>query len=303
MNRRILCTIALFLIFLLCGCQLAIPGAEEDHIEPDRLIGAYITTEYIDFYDEEMGEENLAEMISNGEIAINGNTDSLRVYAVKDGSGFAFPGIDGMNLFSYYKKPVDGNLDTGYWTSDISGAISDVHNNYHSSDDEESVKQSATIYVAQNAGDVTFYMNPVYQTEEGEIYLIPGTGIQMGTSLSGSMNQSIREKTTMHVNGKEIAYSCEYELTVSTIDVPTQIILIQMSKNHKVLGRNAYVSGQLPEEFKPDEETAYILIEEITENKVRRSVNQPGTEIISSYCRVDNNLCVLDSMKVLWKTD
>lgn len=85
--------LGLAMVLPLTGCQLALPG--EESAQDDRLIGVYVTTEYLDLFDiESYLEDNLNAGWTGGEIT--GDTDPYegRVYAVRTEDGkYVFEGV------------------------------------------------------------------------------------------------------------------------------------------------------------------------------------------------------------------
>ena len=71
MSRRlkvIFCT--MMSAILLAGCQLAKEEAELQQ-ERDKLIGVYMTTDYVDTFDfERYMEENIGDIMNGGEVVV-----------------------------------------------------------------------------------------------------------------------------------------------------------------------------------------------------------------------------------------
>ena len=86
MNKKAISICLVFAIFVsLCGCQLAQPESG-NHTEADRLVGVFITTEYLDLNDadaylDEYLKDN-AGSISDGDTIVLDSQEHLgRVYA------------------------------------------------------------------------------------------------------------------------------------------------------------------------------------------------------------------------------
>ena len=94
-----------------------------------------------------------------------------------------------------YEK--DGESCTG---SDCGDKLADVHLSINSSDDMETVTLTGEIFTDSGSGRVTAYCNPVYQQEDGRIYLVPGEG--MTADSGGSMAFNLSESRESAVEGE-----------------------------------------------------------------------------------------------------
>jgi len=300
MNKRRI-AVMLALALLLSGCQLAVPGAEtENKMDSDRLTGVFITTDYMDLSDSEaFRDAHVAEILAGSSTEFDAQ-QAQKVYAVETETGFAFEGLEGMALASYLKLPEGKAQANGYWISQIDEGLSDVQNSYFSGDTAETVQQTATVYVPVQAGEILFYFNPIYQTDTGELYLIPGTGMSMNTDLEAQMTQKLEETSRRAEGGVSKEYSGIFEISVASIYIPSKVTLIQMDAGHRELCRAEYTPGQLPESITPDRNAAYILVEEHYEDGIRRSVNEPESEAIKVFHTLENGLCIQSNTIVIW---
>ena len=79
MNKKVTVTcLALALLVSLCGCQLAQPEGSNSS-KADRLVGVFVTTEYLDLYD---ADAYLEEYLKNnaGSISDGDTRLSLRMF-------------------------------------------------------------------------------------------------------------------------------------------------------------------------------------------------------------------------------
>lgn len=298
MNKRILAALLACVMMLLCGCQLADPNAgPETETAQDAMVGVFITTEYLDLFDlEAYLQDNMGSITEGGTVPADDFRYSGRIYAAATDNGYEFEGLEGMLLASFW---IETEYE-GYWASTVGNGLSDVQNKYLSTDTGSSIEHSANIYLPCNIDEVCFYLNPVYQTKDGEVYLMAGSGISMSTSLGGQMSQTMSAKASYTEDGQQLEYNYNSTLTVSCIDVPTEVVFIQMDENHNILRRDSYNPGQLPEEITPEKGAAYILIEEHFNDKIIPSVNHADLEDIEVFYRLENDLCVKDQTKVNW---
>ena len=98
-----------------------------------------------------------------------------------------FPGVEGISFYIPEFRYGEEKYDS--FVSVIgSDEISDVNNNFNVSDTSESREIAGTIYVVQELGkEYIYYMNPVYQTADGEIVVLSRpirTGLIYFTALS-----------------------------------------------------------------------------------------------------------------------
>lgn len=300
MIKRISAVLLVCSLLLLCGCQLADPNAgPEAETKLDKLVGAFITTEYLDLFDAETYIKDNIGSIQDGIIPADDPKYSRKIYATPVEHGYAFPDLEGILIASFWVK-TDAE---GYWSSIVSNdGLSDISRKYESTDTGSSIAHSANIYVPCNSGDVVFYLNPVYQTQEGDVYLTSGTGASMNASIGGKMTQTLHGDAKISEEMQTTSYTYDLEVSVCCIDVPIAVTYTQMDAQHHVLLKETFTPGQLPEEFTPLKKTAYILIEEEYEDSFVRSVNQPGSEAIEVFYLLENGLCIKDQTSVLWNS-
>lgn len=299
MNKRILSALLACVMILLCGCQLADPNAgPETETAQDAMVGVFITTEHLDLFDMEAYlQDNMGSLAEEGAVPADDPRYSGRIYAAVVDNGYEFEDLEGMLLASFWIRMEN----EGYWASTIGTGLSDVQNKYLVKEGiGTSIEHSANIYLPYNIGEVVFYLNPVYQTKDGEVYLMSGSGISMSTSLGGQLTETVSAEASYTEDGQQLEYNYNSTLTVSCIDVPTEVVFIQMDENHNILRRDSYTPGQLPEEITPEKSAAYILIEEHFSDKILPSVNHADSEYIEVFYRLENDLCVRDQTKVNW---
>ena len=312
MNKRLLTVVLALVMVILCGCQLAVPEAEEA-AQPDRLVGIYVTRDYLDLFDMEAYlNDNLSTMLDGGTLTEADTGDySQRIYAeivertFVDSMGeehitysYEFPELGGMLMASYEMKEEYQE----YWRSDVETGLCDANFRIDIRDDGVTLEQSATIYVPEGSGDTEFYFNPVYQTADGQLYLIAGSGVSMSGTMGGAMTSKLNEETTYTVDGETTTFCADLAVTVDTIAIPDRIVVIQMDENHQELCREEYIPGQMPESLTPMDATAYILVESCCGQQVQRTLYQPEGDPICAYYNMGNNICIPDYTQIEWPT-
>ncbi len=290
MNKRLRVMICAFVCgTLLTGCQLA----KEDAVltqEKDKLIGVYVTKEYVDTFDMDqymmdhmdelvMGDEQVtidldtqkydnrlyATVLENvEENGLNGGTDTSVRYKFGD--------LEGMGY--YYPVSYETEEGKNYVTIESDPGICDGHNYINCTDTEEQIRFEGTIYVCPNEEDIVgVYCNPVYQCPDGSVYLVPGQGMSFsGGGEGASMSHKLEDKVTHKENGEEKTYVNSVEIKVETVYEPTQILVLQMDAFGNKLASQVYEPGKLPEEIKPLEGTEYFIVETYKQDAVGENI-------------------------------
>lgn len=322
----IICVLIFAMVLGLCGCSLARPDAGEGVSQQthDRLIGCYITTEYIDAFDfEAYFEEHAAELVNGGKISPQYELYQNRIYAQmveeeytdSDGNthttwNYEFPELDGVAYFA----PLIEKDGESYTTFQSGEGLQNIHSKLNSTDGGDSVELSATLYVPIDTVNVTedefcYYMNPVYQSEDGSVYLVGGSGYW--TNLSDSpgveMTTKLHEEFTQTANGVITEMENSVEIECIAVYVPISATIIQMAKDGVVLSVESFLPEELPEKYAVEEGCEYIIMETHafgSEGKdvIERKTIAPGTDDYNIFVLVpgDNGFMSMVSSEVLW---
>lgn len=279
MNKRLRVIICAFVCgTLLTGCQLAKEEAKLTQ-EKDKLIGVYVTKEYVDTFDfERYFEDNIGDIMNGGEVLIEDDEQSTyqnRIYAtiveevsVDEESGqktthqsYKFEDLEGMG----YYAPVcyETETENSYVSVESDAGICDAKSHITSTDAGDMIELEGTIYVCPNEEDrVEIYFNPVYQCADGRVYLVSGHSMSFsGGGEGATMSHKLEDKVTVKENGEEKTYVNSVEMHVKTTYAPEKIIVMQMDASGNKLDEQEYASGMLPEEIKPLEGTEYFIVE------------------------------------------
>lgn len=294
------------LLLSLTGCQLA----KEESGSQDRLVGAFITTECLDLMDMDAYlNDHLDEVKKGGEILIDGDTSAYeeRIYGVNESDDpehpdYTFPGLEGIAI---YYILVDTEEDQ-YWTSSTAEEVQ-LYTAFNLSDDIDEIVVSADLYVSADGGLLSFYANPIYQTAEGELYLISGTGIsgEMDDD-SVQMSQTLNETNTIIRQGKTMQQRFEIKINYNAIYPIDKIVLLQLDQNNQVIDRQEFLPGQVPETLTPTKETAYILAENCRtdsqgENVMDREIVSRGEDSLYTYALQSNGFFAQQTTQVFWE--
>lgn len=270
-RRKWTVALGIYAAMLLCGCSLAVPGAETED-GTDRLIGVFITDEYLDLFDmDSFLQDHASRLIKANEIQIGKASGyEQKLYAVIDKKNsenisdwdISFGDVEGISFFAPCLQEESGEMVR---LPVYSAGISDSNTNINVTDDGEKVSLQGTIYMVPGQMDknIAYYMNPVYQTEDGRIYLTGGSGfstsgesgegVHSTTTLSGEIKLTENERATTEKSSVAVSYA--------TMHRPVKITLYQMDGNHQCIKEQEYIPGTLPESMEMEPEAAYLLTE------------------------------------------
>lgn len=237
--------LAIALIFALAlmlpGCSLLREDGEP--ADADRLVGVYITENYIDSFDFEAYVQDNASSLSGGSGEISREDAAKytrRIYAEITDGKTSFP-IEGIAFIAArYEK--DGESCTG---SDYGDKLADVHLSINVSDDMETTVLTGKLFADSGAGHMSAYCNPVYQQADGRVYLVPGEGVSANM---GSMTHSLSESCESAKKG-ERGYGMDITLEVEGRRPSEKLAVLLYSAEGALLSRTEYAPEEMPEEI------------------------------------------------------
>ena len=236
--------LAIALIFALAlmlpGCSLL--REEGEPADADRLVGVYITENYIDSFDfEAYVQDNASSLSGGGEISREDAAKyTRRIYAEITDGKTSFP-IEGIAFIAArYEK--DGESCTG---SDYGDKLADVHLSINVSDDMETTVLTGKLFADSGAGHMSAYCNPVYQQADGRVYLVPGEGMSANM---GSMTHSLSESCESAKKG-ERGYGMDITLEVEGRRPSEKLAVLLYSAEGALLSRTEYAPEEMPEEI------------------------------------------------------
>ena len=283
--------IALILaVCMLAGCQLASEEKTEDPYQ-DKLVGVFVTFEPM-----ELGFD------IEGWIEDNGITDGAEIsmeeslqYQEKlpvtlSDEGWVVPGYEGISVGRYWNGE--------YWTGFSGEGICELNSNIAATDAGDNIAVEGTVYFPADA-EVMLCTNPVYQTPEGEFYVIQGNSFHSAVE-TGSMSQSVKDEKTWTDDGTAYTFCAEFKTTVQGVELAEKVVLVWMTADHTEVSRAEYDPDALPESVTPAEGAAYLIVEEIAGENITRTIYQPEDEQITVYYRGEQPWCMPDFAKILW---
>lgn len=321
-HRRILAAcIYTVLLLLLTGCQLAHEDAGENE-NADRLIGVFITSEYLDLFDMEgYMNDNINKMYGGGEITVDGESSQYqgRLYATLttktltneetgetiDIKEFVFEGMDGIAYFSA-TVPATEN-EEGFITSGSDEAISEGHMDLYYGDEGDKTTLEGAIYLSPDHVGSTLYINPVYQSADGSVYATTGNGFSIGgVQDEGSVySHTLEETTTVTENGSTKSVSFSIKISIAVMFPPQQIVVLQMDEDNTVLARTEYIPGELPNMLTTESNAQYIIVETHKYDRRRnarisRTLYGKSDETLETFFCREGGVCVKQWTQLKW---
>lgn len=252
--KKLAIALILVLALMLPGCSLLREDGEP--ADADRLVGVYITENYIDSFDfEAYVQDNASSLSGGGEISREDAAKyTRRIYAEITDGKTSFP-IEGIAFIAArYEK--DGESCTG---SDYGDKLADVHLSINVSDDMETTVLTGKLFADSGAGHMSAYCNPVYQQADGRVYLVPGEGMSANM---GSMTHSLSESCESAKKG-ERGYGMDITLEVEGRRPSEKLAVLLYSAEGALLSRTEYAPEEMPEEIAA-EGAAWAVFEDYT---------------------------------------
>ena len=289
---------------LLSGCALTESGGrlalEELPGQGARLAGVFVTSKHI-----EPGPSEL-EFNSRGDIRIK-DTGPEKIYGSFTGYDagepvVTFPGLEGYGIYSLTAPEDETHEATGarYMTTDFHFA--NVH--YYVLDQEDSVE--ADLYITADS-HVAYYFNPVYQQEDGQIYLLAGSGVTSQSFNDGQkFNHSISESTSRRSNGEELSRSQKFSVNIIASEAPQETELLLMDGENRLIKR--YSEEQLTEladagaSLTLPGEASYLILHQTKAGKEHggRTLIDQDAEYVEYMAPAGNDILYFRQLPLIW---
>ena len=281
----------ILLVCLLSGCQLASEEKHEDQRQ-DKLVGVFVTFEPMELgFDIEGWLNDNPGALKDGDVTLEpgeGMAYQEKLPVTLSDAGWVVPGHEGISVGRYWNGE--------YWTGFSSEGICELNSNIAATDAGDNIAVEGTVYFPADA-EVMLCTNPVYQTPEGEFYVIQGNSFDSAVE-TGSMSQSVKDEKTWTDDGTAYTFCAEFKTTVQGVELAEKVVLVWMDANHRELERAEYDPRELPESIEAD--CAYLIVEEITVANITRTLYQPEDEQITVYYQGDQPWCLPKFTKLLW---
>ncbi len=298
------------------GFQLKDTEAENTGSESDRLIGAVITRESLNTFDfEAYAEENIEDIIrfNGGEITAD-NSNHNKIYAkpkditLTDEAGeksthkeYIFEDIDGFWIFDAQIAATE--TEELYTVLCSEGGVSDTHTKIHRTDEElELMELTATVYHSIDDAANVFYLNPVYQESDGDVYCIEGSGLSVSGITQGSeSSQSLSSKITVNKNGEEKVYESKVTVKFIYAEIPETTSFIFMDKDNKTISAEDFSPTEIPEKITVPKDTEYIIINEKSLNGGNTQVVGKNEEYGYFFTELEKGILEKRSVQFVWE--
>lgn len=281
-NSALAAVVAAALLLTLSGCSLARTDEAASGGE-DRLIGAFLTADYLDLFDfESYFNDHANQLLGDGDVVIDDTSGyQNRIYARRVETlrtdpeygdswtdvEFVFD-LEGYGVFAPTYS--SGNTTVVGSFSDGEG-LDEVYFDFA----ETGVQIEATLYIptrgevpltAEELDDEqlesnTWYINPVYQTAAGEVYLTGGQGIGFSGAMMGTMTQTLTETHAVtDENGETREQTCSVTIHITGVHAPASVEIQEMSDERGLLRSETYAPDSVPEDIVPGAETDYLVV-------------------------------------------
>jgi len=313
LSAFIFCVVFFMILAILIsasGVHLAIDGA--GNMDDARLIGVFITTEHLNL------PSNTPTIIT-GRVRRN-NFDDLfrpgRLYAqwCGDAFEFTFPEIEGIPFFSPISPPTGQSDDIIHFSQIGQGIRSHgmhiTHGDYYTG-----VEMEGTIYAIP--GSVTIiYMNRVFQTADGQVFLEAGSGFSYhGTVGEGRVfSSTLSETRTTTENGAEAGNSISVTINHVAMFAPEAIAVLQMDANNHVIMHTVLTPDDVAAKlsspgagFYLEAQTEYVIVETHrgaaaeTGREVLREIINKGEDRADAFFAREDGILVAGWLRVVWQ--
>ena len=291
LNKKVICVICLLLAAMmsLSACQLAVPDAENPGgVEKyDQLMGVLITKGPMEEFDP-------LALIEDGEYTEY--TDDSPVYGTvsEDGGIYKFGDIEGTVLVLH---EVDENC-YGFRLS--GGPVSDINHSVNAFEEGAKHKIEGRVWVSEDAEEVILYMNPIYRTSDGRVYVMSGEGVYFEPVGGCEYTKSLSGETTRKENGETCIFSVMVEITVIAAVPDETVTVIQINENGEEIKRETFLADNMPEEFTTQAGTAFLLVRCSGGGSDRWKTVQPDDVGISVTQKYDETFCTPHAVPVRW---
>ena len=287
------------LLLALTGCALAAPEAGAE-TAGDMLVGIYVTTEPLDPAPGD-GQRLYAETVKTPWTDDEGKSHDFFEYDL--------PGEGAALYFTVW----EGTGDDRHTASHSDDAVQDIFHEirvagYEGS--EETNVLTGTVFVAPGDEDRVLYFNPVYQQEDGQVYVTAesGFGFSIGTgnrSEGEVYGHELSETTTITVDGKETEAGTTIKVKVSVMFAPESVTVLQFDEHGAVLRKTTWQAGQAPDQIVLETDAAYLIVETAKTDPAggtvtTREILDRDAEALFAYHVREDGLCAAQAVELVW---
>ncbi|SFN73034.1 hypothetical protein [Proteiniclasticum ruminis] len=274
MKRRFLIGGLLLGIMMITGCQLA---KEEEQVSKGRFIGVYLRTDRMGH----LAEEDLPAVVYDEE---------TETYEVKEEKGYFFfsPSVTKKDGESYQEQVTSGHLSDMNITASVGeggGTALDVE---------------AVLYFTEK--NQIFYPYRIRQDENGEVFMQRSD--DMGYQVDHLSAVMLSEDASYDEIGNNEGYQMKFKVSFLYKAAPETVRIFEMGKDHTIRKETVIPSSENLEEYRPEKDTAYLLLEYETssegEDSIERLLVSKEEESFPLYEEADGVL-LKKLVPILWE--
>lgn len=300
-SRKPAMLLCLAVTLLTSGCGLAQGdfslAREELSSSRDRLSGIYVTENYIEPTPSQL------EYNDRGEITFKPQ-ETEKIYGIFNGYSaetlISFPGLEGYGFYSLMLPEDESHEAARCNTCDP--VFTDLHITV--SDGEETME--ASLYVTfSDSGFRHYYFHPVYQQEDGQFYLLPGSGISSDSAEGLHFSHSIAESVSHTENGDETTSGYRFTVTIISEESPEKPELLFLNDSDQVTGRlssqelDALLQADVPELPIP-EDTACVILKQTKASGTDYTAYDPDNEYLEYKEAHGDGPLYLRQLRLIW---
>lgn len=260
----------------------------------DRLIGVFVTKEYVDSFDFDKFIADNGSALISGSSAVS-SEDSLRyqkkIYAVKtvtllseeEGGGYSydysFDGYDGLRCFTVQEKTsrlvsdatgefVDDDYITHVGISEMecSTVIRNESSDGDYDPDSSELEIDCNLYAFADGESemLGMYCNPVYQDSEGNVYMLSGQciftsneEISIGTVLSETLDSTYEEKVS---SGGSLKEKCTIKVHLNIVSPPADYTVSRYDSEGELIDSQKIAATGMPSEIRVSDNCDYVVV-------------------------------------------
>jgi len=174
----------------------------------------------------------------------------------------------------------------------------------HFSDNETRIQKEGTIYIIPGSHTIV-YINPVYQTTSGQVFLEPGGGFSVSQNETDGMifAQTLSESTTITENGAENTHSISITTNIEAMFPPTRYSIIELCEDNIIIAVTEFMPSEAPQAIYTATNTAYIIVETHSPRArlpISRELINYGDAGISIFISGDDDIILKCFVAVVW---
>ena len=264
------------------GIMTPVAAGKTNKETTGRLVGVLITEKALDLWPDGIAGADAAHQ--DGRLYAERRTET----PVDPETGeeirhdvYAFEDLKGLLL--YHAVFDGGEGQESYEATECDEAFADVTTHIFVTDECESVELEGTLYRIGAGAERTFHMNPVWQTDDGRLYVTNGYSfLHAGESAEeASWSTTLSEKTSVSLEGEASTRELTITLHVKGIREPAGVTLLRFDEQHRCIGRESYEENVLPEHIEVPAGTSWLLVETMTRAadgslQIRRELCEPS---------------------------